>query len=112
MGLANAGNTGRKRKSKPQVAEQAPPPPKKKMKAGVDPSQPSATTTATKRNRDSHGAPSKTTSMDHSAKRRPTDDATVNAGHPAKKAKVIPIRRTGKIVSEFLMLKCLLTKCL
>jgi hypothetical protein len=103
-GLANTGTTGRKRKSEPQVTEQAPPPPKKKMKASVDPSQPSATATATKRNRDNHAAPSKMKSMDNSGKRRPYDDATVNTAHPAKKAKVAPIRRTGKIVSDFLML--------
>jgi hypothetical protein len=79
------------------------------MKASVEPSQPSATTTATERN---HGAPSKTKRTDNNAKKRPTgdesDDASVNANlaHPAKKAKVNklaaltgqPIRRSGKII--------------
>jgi hypothetical protein len=121
MGLANTGTTDKKRKSEPQVgvstptqdAEQAPPPPKKKMKASVEPSQPSATTTATERN--NHGAPLKTKRMDNSAKKRPTsdesDDASINANlaHPAKKAKVdklaalarMPIRRSGKISLNF-----------
>lgn len=121
MGLANTGTTGKKRKNDPQVgvstqtqhAEQAQPPPKKKIRATVEPSQPSVTTTATERN--NHGAPSKTKRMDNSAKKRPTgdesDDASVNANraHPAKKAKVdkpaaltrAPIRRSGKTIMNF-----------
>ena len=54
--LANTGTTGGKRKSEPQVTEQAPPPPKKKMKVTFNPSYPSATTAAMKH--DSYGAPS------------------------------------------------------
>ena len=111
--LANTGTTGGKRKSEPQVTEQAPPPPKKKMKVTVDLSHPSATTAATKHDSygapsdcDNHGALSNTTSV---KKRRRTDD---NAAHSAKKTKAIPIQRTGKIISQFLMLKCLLTECL
>ena len=120
MDLTNTGNVGKKRKSEPQVgvstptqdADKAPPPPKKKMKASVEPSQPSASIAATERN---HGALSKTKRMDNSAKKRPTgdesDDASVSAnlGHPAKKAKVdklealtrVPIRCSGKIILNF-----------
>ena len=116
MGLAETEITGNKRKSEPQIdvstptqeAEQVPPPPKKKKKASVEPSQPSATTTAMERN---HGALSKTKVMDSSAKRRPagdeSEDASISANlaHPAKRAKVdkvaaltrVPIRRSGKI---------------
>ena len=120
--LANTGTTGGKRKSEPQVTEQAPPPPKKKMKVTVDLSHPSATTAATKHDSygapsncnnhgapsdcDNHGALSNTTSV---KKRRRTDD---DAAHSAKKTKAVPIQRTGKIISQFLMLKCLLTECL
>ena len=123
MGLANTGTTGKKRKSEPQVsvstltqdAEEVPLPPKKKTKASVEPSQQSATTTATERN--SHDAPSKTQRMDNSAKKRHTgdesNDASVddNLAHPAKKAKVgkmaaltrepQALRRSGKIILSF-----------
>ena len=120
--LTNTGTTGGKRKSEPQVTKQAPPPPKKKMKVTINPSHPSVTTTAMKHdsygaplNRNNHGAPSdcdnygalsNTTSV---KKRCHTDD---DAAHSAKKTKAIPIQHTGKITSQFLMLKCLLTECL
>jgi hypothetical protein len=122
MGLANTGAIGKKRKSEPQDvptqdAVQAPLPPKKKKKAivesAVKPSQPSATTNATERDRDHQAAPSKTKKMNGgpSAKKRTTHnesgDVSITADqvHPAKKAKVVkpagitsvPIHRSGKI---------------
>jgi hypothetical protein len=126
VGLTNTGTTGKKRKSEPQVgvstptqdAEQAPPPPKKKKKASVveqiEPSQPTAMTTAMDRN--NHDAPLNKKRMNNGGKKCPTgdesDDASesvnANPAHPAKKTKVTgnnlkaPIRRTGKII---LMLK-------
>ena len=96
--------TGKKRKSEPQVgistptqdAKQIPLPPKKKIKASVKPSQPYSTTTAMERN--NHGVPS------NGAKKRLTadesDDASVKA-HPAKKAKVNKLCRSGKIILNF-----------
>lgn len=130
MGLTNATNAGRKRKSEPgtgpqvvgnstptqDVEQPLPLPKKKKMKVSVDPPQPSSTTTAAKRN---HNAPLKTR-MDGGATKRPIHDefdevsVGVNLTHPAKKAKVnkpavltgpgvpVPLRRSGKI---FLILK-------
>lgn len=112
--LANTLTTGKKRASKrvstpTQDAEQTPLPPKKKMKASVEPSQPSATTTAMERN---HGAPSKSKRTDNSAKKRPagdeSNDASISAhlAHPTKKNKVdkqeaLPIRRSGKTILNF-----------
>lgn len=121
VGLANTGATGKKRKSEPQVSISTPTrdtvqalllPPKKKMKASIEPSQPSSTTTVTER---IHGALSKTKKVDNGAKKRPTHDesddvpASTNLTHPAKKSKVekpaaitrVPIRRSGKIFLIF-----------
>jgi hypothetical protein len=130
IGPANTRITGKKHKSEPvpqlgaltptQDAEQAPaPPPKKKMKASVEPSQPSSTTTATERN---HGILSKTKKTDdHSATKCPIHDefdsdgvsVGANPAHPAKKAKVnkfsaltglgvpVPIHCSGKIFPIF-----------
>ena len=105
---------GKKRKNEPQVsitsstqdAEQAPSPPKKKrMKATIEPSQPSATT-----ERDNNNAQLDMGRMKNSAKKHPVDNAAnpVTPVRPAKRAKVdkpaaltnlkAPIRRTGKII--------------